>query len=116
MQYTFSKQCLMLVKLLVYIFILIMIVVLLNFLICENNQLYTELKPFECGFEPMYWSHSKLSIHFFKIGIIFILFDLELLLLLFTMVKFLILTWCIMIFIFFSIWVEYFIKGFNWTV
>nr|AOY39909.1 NADH dehydrogenase subunit 3 [Curculionidae sp. BMNH 1039956] len=37
--------------------------------------------PFECGFEPLSTSRMPFSIHFFLIAIIFVIFDVELVLL-----------------------------------
>nr|QDX17949.1 NADH dehydrogenase subunit 3 [Crotalus cerastes] len=41
-----------------------------------------KLSPYECGFDPMGNARSPVSIQFFLVAILFILFDLEIILLL----------------------------------
>nr|YP_009328328.1 NADH dehydrogenase subunit 3 [Achalinus spinalis]ALM54913.1 NADH dehydrogenase subunit 3 [Achalinus spinalis] len=41
-----------------------------------------KLSPYECGFDPMGDARSPISIQFFLVAILFILFDLEIILLL----------------------------------
>nr|YP_665498.1 NADH dehydrogenase subunit 3 [Agamermis sp. BH-2006]ABG38301.1 NADH dehydrogenase subunit 3 [Agamermis sp. BH-2006] len=104
------------VNIIVNLLIMITIIFMIHFLIFDYSKFFMEYKPFECGFENMYWLHQKLNIHFFKIGIVFILFDLELLLLVLSFSKFMMLIWIIMIFIFFSLWIEFKSFSINWTM
>nr|YP_009328341.1 NADH dehydrogenase subunit 3 [Achalinus rufescens]ALM54926.1 NADH dehydrogenase subunit 3 [Achalinus rufescens] len=41
-----------------------------------------KLSPYECGFDPMGDARSPISVQFFLVAILFILFDLEIILLL----------------------------------
>nr|YP_010173893.1 NADH dehydrogenase subunit 3 [Pareas stanleyi]QSJ54559.1 NADH dehydrogenase subunit 3 [Pareas stanleyi] len=41
-----------------------------------------KLSPYECGFDPLEGSRTPVSIQFFLVAILFILFDLEIILLL----------------------------------
>lgn len=48
----------------------------------KRNQLGKEkLRPFECGFNPREGGRVSFSFHFFLVALIFIVFDVELLLL-----------------------------------
>nr|QDX17941.1 NADH dehydrogenase subunit 3 [Bothriechis nigroviridis] len=41
-----------------------------------------KLSPYECGFDPLGNAHSPISVQFFLVAILFVLFDLEIILLL----------------------------------
>nr|UKE80293.1 NADH dehydrogenase subunit 3 [Phlogotettix monozoneus] len=53
---------------------LIMIILLVSKKSIIDNQKAT---PFECGFNPMSYSRLPFSIHFFMIAVIFLIFDIE---------------------------------------
>lgn len=43
----------------------------------ENNN-FIQKRIFECGFSPYFYSHISVSIHYYIVGLIFLLLDLEL--------------------------------------
>nr|YP_010324930.1 NADH dehydrogenase subunit 3 [Haemaphysalis qinghaiensis]UNO54059.1 NADH dehydrogenase subunit 3 [Haemaphysalis qinghaiensis]UNO54072.1 NADH dehydrogenase subunit 3 [Haemaphysalis qinghaiensis]UXD79101.1 NADH dehydrogenase subunit 3 [Haemaphysalis qinghaiensis] len=71
---------------LIIIFILILIpflIMILFFLIHFNNLMNKEkLSPFECGFDPFSFSRVPFSLKFFFIGIVFLIFDVEIIIIL----------------------------------
>lgn len=69
-------------------FVVIFFFFILNYFFIKNITTKRFLLRFECGFDSILWEPSKLRVHFFKIGIIFILFDLELIFLLFLIKNF----------------------------
>nr|ADK70287.1 NADH dehydrogenase subunit 3 [Cercomacra manu] len=58
------------------------ILTLLNFWLAQTNPNLEKLSPYECGFDPLGSARLPFSIRFFLVAILFLLFDLEIALLL----------------------------------
>nr|ADK70286.1 NADH dehydrogenase subunit 3 [Cercomacra melanaria]AHN50180.1 NADH dehydrogenase subunit 3 [Cercomacra melanaria] len=58
------------------------ILTLLNFWLTQTNPNSEKLSPYECGFDPLGSARLPFSIRFFLVAILFLLFDLEIALLL----------------------------------
>nr|ARI43505.1 NADH dehydrogenase subunit 3 [Euplatypus parallelus] len=61
--------------------IIMILITVLNFSAKKSFIDREKSSPFECGFEPISSSRMPFSIHFFLIAIIFVIFDVELVLL-----------------------------------
>nr|YP_001122868.1 NADH dehydrogenase subunit 3 [Macrochelys temminckii]ABK20579.1 NADH dehydrogenase subunit 3 [Macrochelys temminckii] len=59
-----------------------MILMLLNYWLTLMKPDNEKLSPYECGFDPLESAHLPFSIRFFLVAILFLLFDLEIALLL----------------------------------
>nr|ASK09353.1 NADH dehydrogenase subunit 3 [Dendrocitta formosae] len=62
--------------------ILSIILTALNFWLAQANPDSEKLSPYECGFDPLGSARLPFSIRFFLVAILFLLFDLEIALLL----------------------------------
>nr|YP_004733114.1 NADH dehydrogenase subunit 3 [Triturus macedonicus]ADV35519.1 NADH dehydrogenase subunit 3 [Triturus macedonicus] len=58
------------------------ILLIVGFWLPQNNPDTEKLSPYECGFDPLGSARLPFSIRFFLIAILFLLFDLEIALLL----------------------------------
>nr|ADO14191.1 NADH dehydrogenase subunit 3 [Oriolus melanotis] len=59
-----------------------LILTALNFWLAQTNPDSEKLSPYECGFDPLGSARLPFSIRFFLVAILFLLFDLEIALLL----------------------------------
>lgn len=67
----------------IFTFLLSLIILIINFLLRKLRFFDKEkTSPFECGFDPYIISRTPFSLQFFKISIIFIIFDIEIILIL----------------------------------
>uniref|UniRef100_A0AAU6QDZ0 NADH-ubiquinone oxidoreductase chain 3 n=1 Tax=Laelaps sp. TaxID=3081785 RepID=A0AAU6QDZ0_9ACAR len=63
--------------------LLSLIMVMLSFFISFKNNLDKEMiMSFECGFDPFSMVRSSFSLHFFKICLVFVFFDIEIIIVL----------------------------------
>jgi NADH:ubiquinone oxidoreductase subunit 3 (subunit A) len=51
---------------------------LIAFFLSPKELSFEKLSSYECGFEPFKLAHSIFNIQFFVVGILFMIFDLEL--------------------------------------
>lgn len=58
--------------------ILTVIILLLGFSLSPKEVNFEKISSYECGFEPFGDSHIIFNIQFFVVGVLFMLFDLEL--------------------------------------
>ncbi len=78
----FIVLIIILISLTLFIVLLRLIIIILAFILGIKSTYEKEkLSPFECGFHPQSSSRSPFSIHFFLIAIVFLIFDIELVLL-----------------------------------
>lgn len=59
-----------------------LILIIISFWLPHLNPDYEKLSPYECGFDPLGSARLPFSLRFFLIAILFLLFDLEIALLL----------------------------------
>ncbi|YP_009170522.1 NADH dehydrogenase subunit 3 (mitochondrion) [Gekko japonicus] len=64
------------------IFLLTAILIFLSFWLPQTNPDTEKLSPYECGFDPLGSARLPFSLRFFLVAILFLLFDLEIALLL----------------------------------
>nr|YP_010582876.1 NADH dehydrogenase subunit 3 [Uzeldikra longiprocessa]UGN61296.1 NADH dehydrogenase subunit 3 [Uzeldikra longiprocessa] len=110
-----------------YMLIIIMLTMTITMLIMMiGKKMIIELQkstPFECGFNPMSYKRLPFSIHFFLIAVLFLIFDIEIIIILpmvLTMKTSLMMPWMITSMLFLMIIIlglyhEWFNGMLNWT-
>jgi NADH-quinone oxidoreductase subunit A len=63
------------------IFLIILVLFTISFVLGYNESETTEVSSYECGFSPFTESHVRFNIKFYIISALFVLFDLEIVLL-----------------------------------
>ena len=59
--------------------VIILVLLLLNLFLSTHNPNSEKLSPYECGFVAIGDTRAKFSVEFYLVGILFLVFDLELL-------------------------------------
>nr|YP_008758127.1 NADH dehydrogenase subunit 3 [Channa marulius]AGW99140.1 NADH dehydrogenase subunit 3 [Channa marulius] len=62
--------------------VLTLVLAIVSFWLPQMNSDFEKLSPYECGFEPLGSARLPFSLRFFLVAILFLLFDLEIALLL----------------------------------
>jgi len=66
----------------IFVPILVAILLILNVLLAAHRPDSEKVTPYECGFSPVYGqTRAPFSIQYYLVGILFLIFDLEILLL-----------------------------------
>lgn len=57
---------------------IVLVIVVLSFILAPREETYAKIQPYECGFEPFGEdAHGQFEVHFYIVGILFLVFDLE---------------------------------------
>jgi NADH-quinone oxidoreductase subunit A len=76
--FVFGKDLSLVFYYLLFVIILVGIILLLSYFLSPQFRFSTEkISSYECGFEPFGDARMAFDIHFYIIGILFLLFDLE---------------------------------------
>nr|YP_009526508.1 NADH dehydrogenase subunit 3 [Triaenodes tardus]AXU98791.1 NADH dehydrogenase subunit 3 [Triaenodes tardus] len=114
----------MLIIMIITISILSLLLKFIMILISKKmNKMIMKMSPFECGFNPINNNRISFSIHFFLISIIFLIFDVEITLIIpmiLTYLKSNMMNWYLTCFYFFmlllfSLYFEWKIQMLKWT-
>jgi NADH:ubiquinone oxidoreductase subunit 3 (subunit A) len=74
----FNEQHMFLFIYSIFSFFLTSILFILAFILSPKEVSFEKLSSYECGFEPFSDGHLIFNIQFFVVGILFMIFDLEL--------------------------------------
>nr|YP_011018095.1 NADH dehydrogenase subunit 3 [Bhatia longiradiata]WQH58293.1 NADH dehydrogenase subunit 3 [Bhatia longiradiata] len=67
----------MTMMLLLILMIMLIMTILISLISKKSITDIQKATPFECGFNPMSYSRIPFSIHFFMVAVIFLIFDIE---------------------------------------
>nr|YP_010026621.1 NADH dehydrogenase subunit 3 [Gynaikothrips ficorum]QOQ85869.1 NADH dehydrogenase subunit 3 [Gynaikothrips ficorum] len=107
------------------ILILLIVIILINlcfFITMKNKKNWEKMSPFECGFNLINFPRNPFSLRFFLISIIFLIFDIEIIILIpFIFNIFFInsMIWMMLIFLFLFVLIwglfhEWYLGSLNW--
>nr|WHL46310.1 NADH dehydrogenase subunit 3 [Echinolaelaps echidninus] len=103
------------------IVLLSLFLIILSFFISYKLSLDKEMiLSFECGFDPFYMVRSSFSLHYFKICLIFIFFDIEIIIILLMplvlefSIKFLVYFFMMLMVILLGLFFEWYQGSINW--
>lgn len=66
--------------LIIVVIIVSIALLLLNIIFVKTSPTLEKVSPFECGFSSFSQTRSPLDIHYYLVGLLFLIFDLEILL------------------------------------
>nr|YP_010363518.1 NADH dehydrogenase subunit 3 [Atkinsoniella tiani]YP_010363544.1 NADH dehydrogenase subunit 3 [Atkinsoniella warpa]UNZ12619.1 NADH dehydrogenase subunit 3 [Atkinsoniella tiani]UNZ12645.1 NADH dehydrogenase subunit 3 [Atkinsoniella warpa] len=107
------------------ILLLIMIISMMILIVSKKSIIDLQKStPFECGFNPMSYKRLPFSIHFFLIAVIFLIFDIEIIIIIpmiFTLKSSMLMYWLITSTVFVLILIlglfhEWYNGMLNWTI
>ncbi len=61
-----------------FLIIVICVIILISFFFSPTANSFAKYASYECGFEPVGDAHDHFNIHFYIVGVLFLIFDLEL--------------------------------------
>nr|YP_010363492.1 NADH dehydrogenase subunit 3 [Atkinsoniella thalia]UNZ12593.1 NADH dehydrogenase subunit 3 [Atkinsoniella thalia] len=115
-------------KLLLFISMIMLLIMVISIMIgIVSKKSIIDLQkstPFECGFNPMSYKRLPFSIHFFLIAVIFLIFDIEIIIIIpmiFTLKSSMLMYWLITSTVFVLILIlglfhEWYNGMLNWTI
>nr|YP_010363557.1 NADH dehydrogenase subunit 3 [Atkinsoniella wui]UNZ12658.1 NADH dehydrogenase subunit 3 [Atkinsoniella wui] len=114
-------------KLLLFMMLILILIIIISMIIMiVSKKSIIDLQkstPFECGFNPMSYKRLPFSIHFFLIAVIFLIFDIEIIIIIpmiFTLKSSMLMYWLITSLMFVLILIlglfhEWYNGMLNWT-
>lgn len=72
-----NPEHLFLLQYFLFVTVLVCLMILLSYFLAPMSVSHEKLTSYECGFEPFGDARTKFDVHFYLVGILFLLFDLE---------------------------------------